>query len=229
MKIGVIIPTRGDRNGFLENALRMLKAQIALTVSQKNIYSHVQMRWEDVIVVDFTPENGKKDITKRYRIGYDKLRGRGLDAIFFWEDDDWYSPMYISVMISEWIKAGRPDLFGTAYTIYYHLKLEKYFKFEHYDRASAMNTLIVPDLVVPWPADDEPYTDAHLWLHMRGKTFTPAQHIAIGMKHGIGLTGGGSHVDRLHRYKHGDSGLLLANLDRESLKFYNDVTRRLNQ
>ena len=229
MKIGVVIPTRGDREGFLDNALRMLKGQLILDSSPKNLYGHVQLLWENVIIVDFTPSDDKKDITKRYRIGYDTLRNRGLDAIFFWEDDDWYSPMYIQVMIHEWIKAGKPDIFGTNYTIYYHLKLQKWFKMEHYERASAMNTLIVPDLAIKWCPDDEPYTDAYLWLNIQGKTFTPEEHISLGMKHGIGLTGGGSHIDRLHRYKYSGEGLLEANLDPQSLKFYTDITKRLNE
>jgi hypothetical protein len=223
MKVGVIIPTRNDRPGFMGNCLRMLRGQ---TWFEKN----GGIQWQFVRIVDWPPSDGEKDITKRYRIGYDELRNSGVDVIFFWEDDDWYSPNYMDVMIGEWKHAGKPDIFGTGYTIYYHLKLGAYFTMHHPDRASAMNTMIIPDLRITWPPDAEPYTDQALWLKIPGQTFIPKGHISIGMKHGIGLSGGGYHADdRLHRFRTPDNGLLKDNLDDESLAFYLSVSQQLKQ
>jgi glycosyltransferase involved in cell wall biosynthesis len=173
-----------------------------------------------ICIMEYPPESGSCDITQRYRRGYDHLRGKDLDVIALMEDDDWYSPEYLDFMIAKWQEHGKPDIFGTAYTIYYHIKLGAYFTMYHQDRASAMNTLIKPDLDINWPVDHEPFTDTHLWGTIKGSVFMPEKVIAVGMKHGIGLCGGRSHVDKLHRYTQKDEGFLKQTLDEESYKFY---------
>lgn len=206
MKTAVLIPTRNDRPGFLKNCLRMIEAQTFPP--------------DDVEVIGYNPESDRCDITQRYRRGYEKLCGKGYDYIALMEDDDWYSPDYLETMRGEWRKRGQPDIFGTGYTIYYHLKLGAYFTMYHQDRASAMNTLIKPDLEINWPVDHEPFTDMHLWRTIHGVVFFPEKVISMGMKHGIGLCGGRSHVDKLHRYTQKDEGFLEKTLDPESYKFY---------
>lgn len=206
MKIAVLIPTRNDRPGFLYNCLRMIEAQTLKPV-------HIE-------VIDYAPESNMCDITQRYRRGYDKLKGRDFDVISLVEDDDYYSPIYLETMAAEWEKRGRPDIFGTLYTIYYHLKLGAFFTMYHQDRASAMNTFIKPDLDINWPVDHEPFTDIHLWEKIRGVTFDPGKIISVGMKHGIGMCGGGSHTGKLKRYTEPDNGFLQRILDHESYKFY---------
>jgi len=212
MKIAVLLPDRGDRPRLMQNCNRMLAAQTlqpALTIK-----------------IGGPPESEKCDITKRYRTAYE-LISRGstsIDVIAFIENDDWYAPDYLETMAREWDAHGRPEIFGTNYTIYYHLKLKRYFTLEHYDRASAMNTLIKPGLHITWPVDEDPYTDMHLWQNcgLRGVTFRPGRHISIGMKHGEGMTGGGWHRDKLDRFKTEDGGLLRDNLDSASFEFYNN-------
>ena len=206
MRIGVIIPDRGDRPELFENCLRMVEAQT--------------LKPERICVMGYTPESDKCDITQRYRRGYNHLCGKDLDIIALMENDDWYSPEYLQTMVDEWIKRGKPDIFGTGYTIYYHLKLGAYFTMYHQDRASAMNTLIKPDLEINWPVDHEPFTDMHLWQNIHGSIFFPDKVISVGMKHGIGLCGGRSHVDKLHRYTQKDEGFLKNTLDPDSYNFY---------
>lgn len=206
MRIGILIPTRNDRPGFLDNCLRMIEAQT--------------LKPALILTVDYKPESDKCDITQRYRIGYNSFRDKGVDVIALMEDDDFYHPEYLETMINEWVKRGKPDIFGTGYTIYYHLKLGAYFTMHHQDRASAMNTLIRPDLEINWPVDHEPFTDMHLWRTIHGCVFFPEKVISVGMKHGIGLCGGRSHVDKLHRYSQKDEGFLQKTLDPESYKFY---------
>lgn len=206
MRVAVIIPTRGDRPGFIQNFARMKNAQ-TLPV-------------EHTVYMNYPPESDKCDITQRYKRGYEDLRGKRFDVIALMEDDDWYSPDYLQTMVDEWVKRGKPDIFGTGYTIYYHLKLGAYFTMYHQDRASAMNTLIKPDLEINWPPDHEPFTDMHLWQNIHGAVYFPEKVISVGMKHGIGLCGGRSHVDKLYRYTQKDEGFLQATLDPESYKFY---------
>src|ERR1044072_512554 len=230
VNVGVIIPTRGDRQQLLDNSLRMLKAQ-TLQPSIVNIQ-------------DFAPADEEKDITKRYRLGYEALRGKGLDIIACWEDDDWYSPQYLETIVKEWELHGRPDLFGTIYTIYYSLRQPGYFTYIHSERSSMMSTLIRPDLTFDWCLDSQPYTDMHLWCtlvqdfkKLSGILFRPQKHICIGIKHGIGMCGGGFHVDKLKNFtpqKKGGDGvedldmsILKGWIDPESFEFYKQLSQSI--
>lgn len=219
MKLAVIIPTRGDRPEFIENCKRLLANQ---TVDIFNI-----------LMMDHAPRDPEVvDITKRYRLGYDTLRHKGYDLIAFIEDDDWYSKNYLQYMIEQWVAYGQPDLLGTRYTIYYHLKLRKYFTMRHEQRSSAMNMLIKPDLDILWPKDHDPFTDQWLWMHHRGPKvlIEPSSIKSIGMKHGVGLTGGKSHVDKLNRYINNDDDMywLQNTVDEESYWFYKMYSDKLN-
>lgn len=212
MKVGILIPDRNDRPEFLANCMRMMEAQtLQPTVIE---------------LVNDKPVNDKPDITTRYRLGYERLRGKGLDVIAFIENDDWYSPKYLETMTDNWKLNGSPDLFGTNHTIYFHLMLQRILTMDHDDRSSAMSTLIKPDMEFTWCADDEPYTDLHLWVTLKNEItnryiYRPDPVISIGMKHGIGKCGGRSHLDRLNRYNRDGKELLKKTLDPVSYEFYN--------
>lgn len=204
MKIGVIIPHRNNRPHFIKNCFRMIDAQ---TVQP------------DVIeLVNDAPISDKKDITWRYRTGYDRLRNKGIDVVFLIEDDDWYHPRYIEVMMNLWIANGCPEILGHSYTIYYHMYLKKHFIFNHDDRSSAMNSMIKADLDFEWCDDSEPYTDLHLWKTLNGKIVDPGHIICMGMKHGIGMSGGQNHLCKLHRYKNNID--IKSIMDPDSFLFY---------
>lgn len=212
MKVAVLIPDRGDRTKFLINCLKMVHRQT--------------LHPARVLVVDFEPQEGVVDITKRYRKGYEELTAEGkYDLIAFMENDDWYSPVYLETMVEQWVKMGKPDLFGLTETIYYHLKLRKYFTMMHPDRSSAMNTMIKPGLTIQWPKDYDPYTDQWLWMRenvgIKTKAnFLPEKVICIGMKHNMGMTGGEMHSTKLHRFINDDNGFLASTVDQFSYKFY---------
>lgn len=217
MKVAILIPDRGDRQKFLFNCIRMMEAQT--------------IQPAEICIVSDSPINDDCDITWRYRTGYDRLRGKNLDCIFFIENDDYYHPKYIEYMIDQWNRMGRPDMLGMDYTIYYHIKLFKHFTMNHKRRSSAMNMMIKPDLSFPWPVDKEPYTDLHLWMELRwrkhilsGAIIHPDQHYCIGIKHGEGLTGGRNHTDYLHRYVNDDAQktFIRSVMDDESFKFYSE-------
>lgn len=218
MKVGIIVPHRNDRPAFLERCKRFIDEQT--------------LQPEIVLFVDYAPKSAEKDITERYRFGYDQLRNRGLDIIAFIEVDDWYSPNYLQTMVDAWKEAGQPELFGTRYTIYYNIRLRAWFRMDHPHRACAMNTLIKPNLDISWCPDHEPYTDQHLWMvlaktgKLQGVTFTPTQHIALGIKHGIGLNGGHHHNSRLERYVNPDAELswLKSVVGEEDAGFYASIS-----
>jgi hypothetical protein len=155
MKLGVLIPTRGDRPKFLEHALYLVSQQ-----TQKPDF---------IEVVDDIPNSNQKDITYRYRVGCDRLVAKGADVIIFWEDDDWYKNNYIQTMIEYWCTCARPEIFGVSFTIYYHLKIRKWLRQNHENRASAMNTLVTKSIVdFNWPDDSESFLDLILWKKLRG-------------------------------------------------------------
>jgi glycosyltransferase involved in cell wall biosynthesis len=214
MKAAIIIPYRNDRPEFLDNLFQMLKAQ-----TFQNFF---------VKLINDEPLNSEKDITWRYRKGYEETKDKGFDVVFFMEVDDWYNKDYLQTMIDKWVEFGKPKLFGTNYTIYYHLSLRAWFTMHHTRRSSAMSTIIAPDLDINWCADNDPYTDVHLWRTIKGVTFEPDKHICLGIKHGIGLTGGRNHTDHLHRFINDDRDFdfLRNTMDNSSFDFYTNYFKK---
>ena len=181
------MPHRNDRPKFLEQFHKILSRQT--------------LQPEIVEIVDYTPESFNCDISQRYKRGYNVLRGKDIDVIAMLEVDDWYAPNYLEVMAENWLKYGKPKMLGLNYTIYYHLFVGKSFVFKHEKRSSMMSTLMRPDMDIEWCKDDYAYTDSHLWKTVGGVTFNPKKEIAIGIKHGLGMTGGLWHKTNLERYK----------------------------
>lgn len=192
LRIAVLIPDRGDRPELLENCLRMIAAQTLqpVEVYVVGVFCNIKTTNEYIKTsLAIEPIGGVCDITKRYRIGYNGLCEinclRPFDLIALIENDDWYSPDYLERMAEQWVAAGEPDLFGTAYTMYYHVYQRGYFEFAHPDRASAMNTFIKPGLRIDWPADHDPYTDLSLWWNqgIASSTATSAGEVLLRDQH----------------------------------------------
>ena len=176
-------------------------------------------------VVDDIPNSIQKDITYRYRVGCDRLVSKGADVIVFWEDDDWYADTYIQKMIEYWCTCSRPHIFGTSFTIYYHLKIRKWLRQNHEGRASAMNTIVSKDIInIQWPDDSESFLDLHLWKNIKGRAVELTKIHSIGIKHGVGLCGGGGHKNTMW-YKNNDPHMswLASHVDKKSLEFYVDI------
>ncbi len=213
MKVGIIVPDRGDRPLFLENCKRMICSQ---TIRPSVI------KYEDSPAKD-----DDCDIVPRVISAYNYLSSRhNVDIIAIMENDDWYSPTYLETMVEAWKNAHKPDLFGTGSTIYYHIKLKAYYTLHHPERASLMNTLIKPGLDIKWPVDIEPYLDLCLWRTVKDRVvFMPDKVISIGIKHGVGKCGGESHIvdnRTIRRFVNPDNGFLKETLDPESFEFYDN-------
>lgn len=193
MKVGVIIPDRGDRPEFTANCLRMMESQTL----KPHVIEHMC----------YPPLSDKPDITARYREGYARI-GDKVDVIAFIENDDWYHPRYLEIMTREWDRLGKPMLFGTNHTEYYHIGLRRTAKFYHSFLSQAMSTFILPAQEIKWCPDHESFTDTWLWHKYPGKIIDPLQlhegPICLGIKHGIGKCGGRSHIDQLQNYNLSD-------------------------
>ncbi len=213
-RIGVLIPDRGDRPAFLKQCKKYLA------------YQTVQPH--EVLFVDYAPESADVDVTQRYRRGCLELFDRKCDVILFLENDDFYSPHYIALMMIEWKKANRPLIFGIGYTIYYHIFQQMYVTIPHRQRASAMSSLVTRSILgMKWPKDNNPYLDAEMWAQIPGKTFIPRSPLCLGIKHGIGLVGGGAHNGDCPHYNiHDQGGAWLAGMvGAESFEFYKEMQK----
>jgi len=179
--LAVVIPTRGDRPHFLEFA----KKQIAAQTKQPDL----------LIVVDYPAKSNEVDITERYKYGIRKAVNSGADCILFWEDDDYYQPNYIEYMYAEWLQHGKPDLLGIDYTYYYHLGVKGLKFTSHKGRASMFCSMVSKNVIdYPMPANNYVFADLFIWSKWHGVTVSPTNIMAIGIKHGIGKTGGKGHT-----------------------------------
>jgi hypothetical protein len=181
MRIAVLIITRGkERADFVAFAARQIQLQTQQT--------------DRVLFVDHEPENNIPDITGRYRKGYEQLKSEGFDVVFFIEDDDYYSPYYIENMMAKWKQYGRPEIFGSHLTTYYHLINQHITKIEHRGRASMFSTMMRLDIEQPiaWGLSSYKFTDLVLWNQLKGKTFEDSKH-QLDIKHGMGLCSGSGH------------------------------------
>lgn len=217
--IAILSIHRGDRPRFLHNLNRMIEKQ---TLQPSCVH-----------FVDYPPNDDLCDISKRYRNGYEYLSSLpNIELIIIMEVDDYYSPNYIETVYNQWLLNNKPDIIGQSYTIYYNIRMFSYFMFNHLERSSMMNTAIKSRLKIAWPVDTEPYTDTHLWMtqkHLSKVIFKPEAITCIGIKHGVGMTGGSFHTTKLHRYQSIHKGVvdlnkefLKRNMDEESFKFYSE-------
>jgi len=215
IKIGVICPHRNDRPDFLEQ----FKKYIACQTVQPDVVEYV----------DYEPESADIDVTQRYRRGCEKLFRRysgNCDVVLFMEVDDFYSPEYIETMVTQWIRAGKPEIFGIGETIYYHIFGKRWVVIPHKKRASAMSSMVTRSILnMPWPRDNNPYLDVEMWEKMRGKTFIQRTPICLGIKHGIGMVGGGAHdAGNAHYNRYDEGGLWLREIvGIDNYKFYESL------
>jgi hypothetical protein len=222
MKIAVVVPTRGDRPEFLSHCRRQIHRQ---TLSP-----------DEIIFVDYEPVKREiADLTARYRKGITDARQRGCNLICFWEDDDWYDEKYLEWIVSSWTKKGRPEVFGIEVSYYFNLKSMRGTIFEHPGRSSMFCTcLSIAEHrwnTLHWPPDSERFLDLWIWrkwnLTKATANFTDKIY-TIGIKHGIGLTGGGGHNTDATFYRGSsyDQEWLQRNIDDQSYQIYKNYEIR---
>lgn len=186
----LIIPTRGDRPKFLAQCKKLISKQ---TLQPKNI-----------IWMDYPAEGPAKDISQRYRRGVEQALKDRYEFVVFWEDDDWYHPRYLEWLVGAWKKKSKPDFFGVGETYYYHHAIEGLNHMLHPGRTSMFCTIAKMPWKISWPKDSNPFLDMYIHKHANVVTinFPKDTVYAIGIKHGIGKTGGGGHNSKAS-YKFG--------------------------
>lgn len=213
LKIGVLIPTRGDRPQLLKFAMKQLERQT--------------LQPDEILIVDYPPVGLQPDIRDRYAKGYAQLEKLGCDLVFFWEDDDWYATNYLERMMSQYISFGSPPIFGINSTIYYHLKKKTWMKMQHVSRASMMSTIMRTGLNPRWEKYHEKFCDIDLWREFKGLS-VPFETICLGIKHGTGICGGIGHNSQWKGYNHDDPDGIFLNtiVGDEDYKFYQSLWKK---
>lgn len=180
MKFALVIPTRGDRPQFIEQC--------------KSLIARQTLQPTEVLWMDYKPESNRKDITQRYRRGVELATKKGYQFVVFWEDDDWYHPEYLKWLVDSWKANKKPKFFGVGETYYYNNSIGSAHHMGHNGRTSAFCTLVKLPWSIPWPDDHYSFLDMHIAKHNKPITVNFGKKIyALGIKHGIGITGGGGH------------------------------------
>jgi len=208
MKICVIIPDRGDRPKLTEQCLKYMNRQ----TRKPDHIEHVL--WK--------PKENVYDLTERIRIAYETLRDK-FDVFAIIENDDWYSDQYLKAYLAEWEKAGKPDLFGSDHTYYYHIKKDQYKLMTHPNRASLFTTWIKGGLDIDWPKDDDLQLDMKLWSNPKLSKATTKLTLAVGIKHGIGKCGGIGHTTMKYDKQGAPPPLYLS----KDMYFYDELSKEL--
>ncbi len=193
MKIGILVPTQGKRPNFLKQCIK---------------YIDSQTYQPDIVEIVGDKSGLEYDLTWRFRLGLERIKNK-CDLVFIFEDDDYYSPDYIQVYLQKYRTFGSPSLIGRDETTYYHLANNKYHTFNHPRRASMFSTVIhhriIPHII--YPSDDFIAFDMHLWqqFNTTAQAFHLPYNINLGIKHGLGITGGIGHKSDHRIYTNEDT------------------------
>lgn len=216
MKVAIVIPTRGDRPDLTGNLLTLIDGQTR--------------KPDHVILVDYPAIDKTPDLVPRYKEGFKEAFSTfGCDLAICTEDDDWYAPTYVETIVAAFEKANRPDVLGIDRTLYYNIITNKYVMLNHPGRASMMSMAFGPGVMnMEWCGDEYTYLDWHIWTKDKKlrKVSVHLPMIAVGIKHGIGLCGGGGHVADWGHYKQVDadwSYLSTIITDEKQIEFYKQI------
>ena len=213
VRIGVLIPTRGDRPQLLAQAMKLLKAQT--------------LQPTEICVYDPKPKSKSSDLAYRYYYGLRHLFNLGVDLVICWEDDDWYSPQYIEYIVSEWERNGKPDLIGIKNTTYYNITNQKYTLVNTRKTASMMCTAVTEKaLAIIDPSSTSIYLDQLIWTKMKGILLTPEKIMCVGIKHGQGVCGGCGHDPKWSGYDNQDEGFKYLSELIGATTFYSELIQK---
>lgn len=212
MTFCTITPTRGDRPEFLD----FCKHQI----------SRMHVKPDHSYFIDYPPVDGNKDLVARVQKGIEMAAADGFHYAFIIEEDDYYPDTYFSYM------NFAAEFMGIESTIYYHLGNNGFQYEKHPNRASLFTTgFKLPALSgFDFRTVRGVFLDIALWnfanRHNKAKFFmSPGP---IGVKHGIGVTGGIGHRQRIYKKFDKDWSYLANNVDSEAISFYKDMAKKLN-
>jgi hypothetical protein len=205
MSHALLTPTRGDRKTMLTHCLKQVSRFTA------SVDAH--------LIIDFKPENQKKDLKHRVKAGYEEALKLGVDWIVIIEDDDHYDKEYLHKVL---MLADKSDFIGCEYSFYYNLKNRTWEKILHAGRSSLYTTAFRVSAMknFAWHRADDVFLDLNIWQYAKRfrRSFVDAG--AIGIKgHGFGLSGGKGH-QLVMKNKDPELTWLESKVDSDSFEFY---------
>lgn len=209
-KFAVIIPDRGDRPEFLQHCKNQIEALV--------------LKPHHCFIVNYAPQSDDFDLVPRIKVGIEHCKSLGIDLVFIIENDDFYPPDYFVKFQPHF---EHHEFFGDEFTTYYNLKNKTHNTWHHPGRSSLFTTGFKISALndFKWPADNELFLDIKLWRYAKNFRRKFVKTGAIGMKHGVGKTGGKGHF---MRYKKVDIDLkFLKARCNGSLEFYLNAMKGL--
>lgn len=202
-----ITPSRGgERPKFLD----FCKHQISrMTIQPKESF-----------FISHPPVSETPDLILRIQLGIAAAQKAGIDICYIIEDDDYYSSYYFEVA-----EMGDNDFVGFDKTIYYNIKNNSYNEIDHPHRSSLFCTGFRISALkrFSWPPDHAVFLDMDLWRYAsRYNTKVIDKPMAVGIKHGIGITGGKGHSMDFP-LKDPDWKYLKSKVDQEAYIFYKSL------
>lgn len=217
-RFAIIVPDRGDRPELTLKCRKMI-----------NSFKNPEHAF--TVYVDFEPTGSKADLIERIHDGINTVKERSIDFVFIVENDDFYSPEYLS-------KMGNPegyDFIGCEHSYYYNLRNLTWKRFDHQHRASLYNTGFRISAMdgFPWERlmrTNEVFLDIEIWKWARRRNRRKIKFVestgSIGIKHGIGLCGGKGHrMEMLN--KDPEMQWLKSRVDGDSFEFYRQLSCKL--
>lgn len=133
--------------------------------------------------LNILPKNIQVDYSTRYEPGVSggslnrnvihALRKVKFDNVVFMEDDDWYAPTYLSVMLD---MLSSHDIVGEGTPIYYNVKTRKYRRMPNREHASLAQTGFrreIIDTIDSCCRIPTPYIDRKIWSVNKTKSGRP--------------------------------------------------------
>lgn len=213
MNYCTITPDRGDRPMFFEFCVSQLT----------KVNSKPPM---NAYLVNDKPTTQDFDLVPRIRAGVEAARKDGFKYAYCFESDDYYPADYFQRMATE-----DYDFIGYQDTVYYHLKSKTYGTFKHPHRSSLFTTAFKISALdgYVWPPDNYVFLDVHLWKwanEKKKKIKLLKNNPCLGIKHGVGKTGGKGHRMTFAN-KDKNLSFLRSRVDDEAFEFYTKLMMTL--
>lgn len=165
------------------------------------------------------PTSNEVDLIPRIKKGIELAKRDGFEYCYVIEDDDYMVPDYFQRMTTE-----DYDFIGYQDTVYYHLKSKTYGTFKHPHRSSLFTTAFKISALdgYVWPPDNYIFLDVNLWKwanEKKKKIKLLKNNPCLGIKHGVGKTGGKGHrMTFVNKDK--NLSFLRSRVNEEAFEFY---------
>jgi hypothetical protein len=214
MKACIIMPDRCDRPEFF-----------AFAVKQINRMGF----GKDAFIMNERPRSNETDLVWRIKEGIKMAKSDGFDFVIVIENDDFYPNEYLLELHDYW----NYDFVGFSTTTYYNIKARTWQKFNHPGRSSLFCTgfriSALSDNFWNRIKDNERFLDIKIWEEANrtgSKMLLMPENPCIGIKHGVGKTGGKGHVMDLEN-RDPEMKWLRDHTDDEAFEFYKDLRLKL--